>query len=385
MWLTIVEYLHDCTSTFALCLAVLLVGYVYIRSLYTYWERRGIDSPIRSSFPLGTFGKLFLQKCTCGELMQYFYYSSTKPLIGVYAGIRPMVIPRDPELIQRILVKDHQYFYDRGWYSNPAVDPLTDNLLLASGEDWRRMRQLVIPAFTISKLKAMMPVIVESTHSLQQFVANHADQDASLEMYNVAVRYTINTIAATAFGIDIDCLANPADEFLVQGRKFFQQTVKHGLRQFLMFVSPRAMKFMKMRLFDREVAEFMIDMVTENLRLRETERVVRKDFFQLLVQIRNGGSVGMNDDWSARINGDANRKLLSIEEVAAQAYIFFMAGHETSAGLISFCLYEMACNRNIQAKLHKEIDEVLAKHNGQMTWESVAEMKFLDCCVDGET
>lgn len=64
-------------------------------------------------------------------------------------------------------------------------------------------------------------------------------------------------------------------------------------------------------------------------------------------------------------------------------YFWTLTGFETSSSTLSFCLYELAKNRNIQQRVHDEIDRVLAQHNGQITYESISEMKFLDQCIDG--
>jgi cytochrome P450 family 6 len=45
---------------------------------------------------------------------------------------------------------------------------------------------------------------------------------------------------------------------------------------------------------------------------------------------------------------------------------------------MTFGTYELALNQDIQDRLREEINEVLANHNGEMTYESIAEMKYLD-------
>jgi cytochrome P450 family 6 len=44
----------------------------------------------------------------------------------------------------------------------------------------------------------------------------------------------------------------------------------------------------------------------------------------------------------------------------------------------TFALYELAVNHDIQVRLRKEIEEVIAKHNGEVTYDSLHEMKYLD-------
>lgn len=61
-----------------------------------------------------------------------------------------------------------------------------------------------------------------------------------------------------------------------------------------------------------------------------------------------------------------------------------MAGFETSSTTLSFCLYELAKNPEIQKKVHQEIDQIKEKHNGQLSYDAVNDMKYLEWCIDGK-
>lgn len=47
------------------------------------------------------------------------------------------------------------------------------------------------------------------------------------------------------------------------------------------------------------------------------------------------------------------------------------------------CLFEIAQNPEIQKKLHEEIDHVLAQREGELTYDSINDLKYLECCIDG--
>ena len=71
--------------------------------------------------------------------------------------------------------------------------------------------------------------------------------------------------------------------------------------------------------------------------------------------------------------------------IAAQAFIFFVAGFETSSTTLSLCLLELAINPEIQQRLSIEIDTTLEKCKGLITYDAVQSMSYLDKVVNGES
>ncbi|XP_046989030.1 cytochrome P450 6k1-like [Schistocerca americana] len=71
----------------------------------------------------------------------------------------------------------------------------------------------------------------------------------------------------------------------------------------------------------------------------------------------------------------------SLEDLAAECLGFFAGGFETSASTISYSLYELALHEDIQSNLQLEIDSVLQRHDGNITYDGIAEMSYLDKVV----
>lgn len=67
--------------------------------------------------------------------------------------------------------------------------------------------------------------------------------------------------------------------------------------------------------------------------------------------------------------------------LSGNSFNLFTEGTETSNTALAFAMYELAINPNCQNKLIKEILETLDKHNGQLTYECLQEMVYLEGVV----
>ncbi|KAG5322006.1 C6A22 protein, partial [Acromyrmex heyeri] len=66
------------------------------------------------------------------------------------------------------------------------------------------------------------------------------------------------------------------------------------------------------------------------------------------------------------------------EFIAAQSFVFFAAGFETSSITMSLAMYELAQNQSIQEKVRKEIKEVLDSADGVILYDNIKKMNYLE-------
>lgn len=59
-------------------------------------------------------------------------------------------------------------------------------------------------------------------------------------------------------------------------------------------------------------------------------------------------------------------------------------GFETSATALTFCLFELAKNPDIQTKARNIIKEAYQKYNGTFTYEMMMDLPFIDQILQGK-
>lgn len=181
----------------------------------------------------------------------------------------------------------------------------------------------------------------------------------------------------------MDTINDPVNQFRVCGRNLTKPSIWNTIKRILLLSAPKLMIALRIKFFGTEVENFIISMVKNNLEFREKNQIVRRDFFQLLIQLRSGGIHLDDNEWDTKIRTDENVKAMTINEMVAHVFTFYFAGFETTSSTMALCLYEVAKNVDIQQRIHDEIDTVFAAHDGQITDESISAMKYLDSCING--
>ncbi|XP_017856312.1 PREDICTED: probable cytochrome P450 6d5 [Drosophila arizonae] len=356
--------------------------YTYLKWTFSFWERKGFPCN-RGSIPFGALDSVRRNKRSFGLAIYDMYLSSKKPFIGIYLTLRPALLVRDAQLAYDMLVKDFASFHDRGIYVDEKHDALSANLFSMEGKSWRTMRTKMSPSFTSGKLKAMFSTSEDVADKMVAHLNKNLQQSGAseIDMKNLMACYGIDIIASTILGLDVDSFTEPENELRRISKKVTDNKAENILRGTTLFLYPGLEKLF-VRLGWRSPGQRdMQSLVHHTIMLREKTNVERRDLMQLLLQLRNTGQVN-NDDgiWSAEATVNSV-KTLSKDNVAAQLFLFFVAGYETTASTIAFTLYELAQNPDVLAKLLDDINQTLAKHNGELNYDSIQDMKYLELCV----
>lgn len=264
-----------------------------------------------------------------GELLQNVYNKyKSKRVVGLYFSYKPVMVINDPLLVQDILVRDYTSFHDRGFYTDEKNDPLSAHLAGLGGQEWRDMRVKLSPVFSSGKIKGMFPIISDCGKVLEDhLIRNIKEGKDEFDVRDLFARYTTSIISSVAFGVDTDCINNPNHIFRKMGAKMLDSSIAKDLRQFMALLMPNLPKYLPMRFVAKDIEDFFLSVVNQTIEHREKNNVSRNDFMQLLMQLRNQGYVSVDKKSSEQEKlNDKDLKKLTINQIAAQAFIFFGAG-----------------------------------------------------------
>ncbi|KAG8302117.1 probable cytochrome P450 6a14 [Homalodisca vitripennis] len=353
--------------------------YLYFVKDYGYWERKSIVH-VPAVFPFGSLVKPVMGKTYWGLALNGVYKEYyDQPYVGLTYIRKPMILIRDPELIRLILVRDFKHFMNHSVIDTHPKDYMMWHLFSMKGQKWRDLRLKLTPAYTAAKVKTMFFLIKRSSDILLKVIDKLVEVNSAVDVKNVLSRYTIDVIANCAFGLETDSLLNNESKFYEVGVESFN--VKFGLllKMFVYSAFPIFSKIYFCDFQDEKIKNFVTGVIRSTIEYREKHNISRLDFLDQLIKLRQTQRILKEETKDGPNNsGYEEKEGLTIEEITAETYLFFTAGYETTANTIMFCLYELACNSRIQDKLSWEVEEVLHRYEGDINYEALLEMTYMD-------
>ncbi|CAG9806322.1 unnamed protein product [Chironomus riparius] len=356
-------------------LIVATVIYFYVKKKYSYFEKNGVPY-MQPSFPLGNLQGMGSKYHMFDVMMNSYNKLKGKGNIaGFYNIFEPTYLVTDLEVLKEITVKDFNKFVNRGVFVNEENEPLTGHLFSIEDDRWRFIRNKLSPVFTSGKLKNMYSTISNLGGNLIKAIERKTKNGKiPVDAKNVANRFTVDIISSVAFGMDSDTLNDQHQELLDIFKEVFGADGPSSFYFFFLFAFPKLSKFLKLRQFSKKLSDFFTNIVGKNIKYREDNKDNRSDFLNMLIQLKNKGSI--DGEFSTET------KKLTLNEILAQAFLFFFAGSDTSSTTISFGLSELAFHQDVQDKLRAEISEKTKDTNGEISYEALHEMTYLNQVVN---
>lgn len=144
------------------------------------------------------------------------------------------------------------------------------------------------------------------------------------------------------------------------GRRLFDLTVFELVMFMITFALPDLCRKLHVRLSPKEPADFFLKTFLQTLEHRERNNIKRNDFVSLLL--------GLKEHFTPK-------------ELAAESFLIYAAGFETSSTLVTFTLYELALNPDIQERLRNEIRLGFEENDGKLSYDMLCGFKYLEMVV----
>lgn len=342
------------------------IGFVFMIWLLVRreWIRWTSNLPFIPLEPPYIYGNITREKHRSLQLDDFYRSHRNYSVIGLAMITEPAVLIIDLQLIKCVLIQDYDSFRDRGMFYTER-DPLSGILGTLVEPVHSKIRAQLSPAFTPIKIKEMFETIKTVGNELVNGLSEIVTSEDQVEIRDLFSRFTTDVIGKVAIGIECRTL-NESTQLREMAQRAMKPHLKYPLNHFIS-MNPEFCRFLSkffpiFRKHSEEVSDFFVNVIKQTIQYREENNIRRNDYLQLLI--------------------DAG---LEINQIAAFAFDFLSAGYADSTSTLSYCLYELALpkNRHIQTKAMKEIQTVLDRHDGQLTYAALHEMVYCKQIISG--
>ncbi|XP_075168675.1 cytochrome P450 6g1-like [Haematobia irritans] len=289
--------------------------------------------------------------------------------IGVYSLYKPTLLIRDPELLKSIFIRDFDCFSNR--YAQPDLvsDPIGSLMLIFSKNPfWKKMRANLTPFFSSANLKKMYPLIQQVGHNLDDHLKSRGKRFVA-EIKDICLLYTIDVSSTTIFGLHTNSLENPKEQINLEARRLVEFSASRALNHMCVFFTPHLCGSLGIRSFFKDTEIFLKATIDQVLQSREKTGIQRNDLIDIFLKLKQE-ALASGNDMKAFMN-----------EIYAQAALFWIGGFETSSSAISHGLMELAMKPKLQERLRAEILHAFEEGNGDISYEAIGKLEYLDMVV----
>ncbi|WP_422858975.1 cytochrome P450 [Flagellimonas sp. S174] len=285
-----------------------------------------------------------------------FHYENFEKLGDTFRisipGEGKVIFSRDPEWVKQVLQKKHRSYSKSKLQTKDLAKYIGYGLLTSEGEHWRTHRRMIQPAFHRQKLKGLLSIMHKAIVDELERIVPNTDEDVFDKMGDLAFQ----VVAKSLFS------SNDIRESMSELKSITEENqrmlIKEMRRPYLKTWFGWSGEIKKHLDEAKRGRDLLNDLIEE--RLNEEDRN-GFDLLDMLLEATYEDGTKMS------------RKQL-IDEVL----ILFTAGHETTANALSFLLYFLAKDKNLQESLHQE---VTSHTSNTFSFEDMPKFPLAQSCI----
>lgn len=264
-----------------------------------------------------------------------------------------ILFTRSPEHIKKILQKNHKKYHKSTLQTEDLAKYIGKGLLTSNGDHWRTHRRMVQPAFHKKKLEGLLGIMYRAIRDELSRISPNVLSDIHPLMGDLAFQ----VVAQSLFS------RNDIKEDMAELKRITetnQQMLIKEMRQPYLGWWFKLSGAIGHHLKLSKEARNLLDKIIEE---RITSSVEKDDLLDMLLKARYEDGTAMSRD-----------------QLIDELLILFTAGHETTANALSFTLFLLAKNPEVQEKAFQSVSGIdLGNEN---CLENISALAYIKQCVE---
>jgi cytochrome P450 len=239
-----------------------------------------------------------------------------------------------PEGIKHVL-QDNNHNYIKGEMFD-AVREVANGLFTQEGQPWLSQRRMMQPIFHRQHVSSFGPLFTETTHHMLNRWQAWAESGKEIDLTSEMTHLTMEIVTKALFG----------SALVVE-----QNTISQAITTVLNHISFR---------YDVPFYPSLKVPTPYNLKARSAIRTIDQIIYRI-IQNRQDQPEEPGDLLSLlmQARGEDTGSAMTLSQLRDEVLTFFIAGHETTAVLLSWVWYLLGKHPNVAERLYAEIENVL--------------------------
>uniref|UniRef100_A0A6P7GB08 Cytochrome P450 4c3-like isoform X2 n=1 Tax=Diabrotica virgifera virgifera TaxID=50390 RepID=A0A6P7GB08_DIAVI len=319
---------------------------------------------------------LELKKTT--EILGKFedYLSKHNGLCTIELATYKFIVTSDPTFLEfllgktDILNKSDEYQFLGNW--------LGKGLLTAAAPKWKRSRKMLTPSFHFSILDVFVDTFDSNAAILVDLLDKETNKD-SFDIFPYVKNCTMDVICETSMGVSIHAQKNPKSDYV--------RAVAELCRLLILRTYSPLKTF---DFFYRLTSDYKLEMEQVKILHSHTMQVITSRKEELKKKHKDDQKEETDDVGIKKrkafldllLETTIDGRPLTDTEIREEVDTFLFAGHDTTAAAISFCLYCLSVNKDVQDKIAQEQKQIFGENkNRNVTIRDIQEMKYLELAL----
>jgi cytochrome P450 len=240
-----------------------------------------------------------------------------------------------PDYVKHVLQDNHTNYGKGPLYSRlkPAIG---EGLVTSEGEVWRRQRRLAQPTFSRERIASFATAMTERTGAMLDRWAAPAGRGAPLDVHAEMMKLTLAILGDTVFGRDLSRESDALTQAVTTAIEITNRRVYSLVPVPLSWPTPENRRY-------RRALATLDDIVHDMIAKKRAAPAASNDLLSMLMTARD----------------DETGERMSDQQLRDEAMTMLIAGHETTALVLSFTWYLLSRHPDVERKLHDEVARVL--------------------------
>ncbi len=254
------------------------------------------------------------------------------PIMKYRIGHYRYIVLNHPDSIRHVLLEQKDN-YSKQTLSNEESKYITgDSLLTLHGDAWHQQRRRMQGSF---RKKAVASYFSHMSHETDLFLQRCQRESGVINITQEMTNLTYSIVGKALFGTDMQSSQSQIQESLDIALHYIHSRIESLIRLPLWGYTPKQKKFKQaINLFDNIVN----NIIEQRIATRDTHNDLLQDLLDAV--------------------DEQDESHMSREQLRNELITLLLAGHETTANLMTWCLYELASQPAIQETIYAEVKDI---------------------------